>query len=436
MPIPTLRAVALLALGALVPALLGAGGAPALLGLDVALLAAILLDARLAPGPGAFRASRRLARPLLAFAPNAVEVTLAAVAAPARARATRVVLADAPPPEADAEGHRAELRLAPGEGATLAYRLRPRRRGRHAFGDLHLRALGPLGLCWRPVRLPLAEEVGAYPPVAPAAAAGLGLAAGAGRAHRLGGREGREFASLRHYAAGDDLRSIDWKATARRGAPVVREWQPERNQALWLLLDCGRHLAGRLGDGRTKLDRAVEAALALARAAAERGDRIGAILFGAEVARVVPAAGGRGGLAPLAEALHLAEARPVEADYRAALDALEARQRRRALVVLFTDLGDPDTCALLVARAALLRRRHLVLVAAVTDSEVAEAAAARPRDEGEALVRAVAERLVDEREAAAARLVAAGVAVERVPADGLAAAVVARYLEVKARGEL
>jgi uncharacterized protein (DUF58 family) len=216
----------------------------------------------------------------------------------------------------------------------------------------------------------------------------------------------------------------------------VRAWQPERNQTLWLLLDCGRHLSARLPDGRTKLDRAIEAALALARAAAERGDRTGAILFGAEVGRVVPALGGRGGLGPLAEALHLAEARPVESDYGAALDALEARQRRRALVLVFTDLGDPDTSALLLARAALLRRCHLVLVAAVSDSEVADAARARPRDEEEAFVRAAAERLEEERDAAAARLAAAGVAVTSVPASGLAAAVVGRYLEAKARGSL
>ena len=247
---------------------------------------------------------------------------------------------------------------------------------------------------------------------------------------------GMEFAEVREYVPGDDVRSIDWKATARRGAPVVREWQPERNQTLWLLLDCGRHLSARLGDGRTKLDRAVEAALALAQAAAARGDRTGAILFGAEVERVVPAQGGRAGLGPLAEALHLAEARPVESDYGAALDALEARQRRRALVLLFTDLADPDTSALLLARAALLRRRHLVLVAAVSDSEVADAARARPADEEGAFVRAAAERISGEREAAAARLAAAGVAVASVPASALAAAVVARYLEAKQRGTL
>jgi uncharacterized protein (DUF58 family) len=433
-PVPTPRAVVLLALGVLLPLALGGGAAAALAlaALDLGLLALLVLDVRLAPGPEAFRGARQARRPLSAFAENRVELTLVSLGR----RPALVDLADAPPAEADADGHRARLRLVPGAAATLAYRLTPRRRGRLAFGDLHLRVLGPLGLAWRPVRLPLAEEASAYPGLAPPTAAAGARAAEAGRARRLGGREGRECASLRHYATGDDVRAIDWKATARRGAPVVREWQPERNQTLWILLDCGRHLSARLADGRTKLDRAIDAALALARAAAERGDRTGAILFGAEVERVVPAVGGRGGLGPLAEALHLAEARPVESDYRAAFDALEARQRRRALVLVFTDLADPDTSALLLARAALLRRRHLVLVAAVSDSEVADAARARPRDEEEAFMRAAAERIGDERDAAAARLAAAGVAVTSVPASGLAAAVVGRYLEVKARGAL
>jgi uncharacterized protein (DUF58 family) len=229
---------------------------------------------------------------------------------------------------------------------------------------------------------------------------------------------------------------VDWKATARRGVPIVREWQPERNQTVWLLLDCGRHLSARLRDGRTKLDHAVDAALALARAAAARGDRAGAVLFGAEVERVVPPGSGRLQLGPLAEALHVADARIEESDYAAAFDAVETRQRRRALVVAFTDLADPDTSALLLARAERMRARHLVLVAAVADSEVADAARARPRQAADAYVRAAAERILAEREAAARRLAASGVRVLSVGARDLAAAVVGRYREVKERGDL
>ena len=434
MPSPTPRAGLLFALGVL-PALIAAG-APWVLwwvaGLDLGVLALFALDALLSPGPGTLEASRALREPLSAFAPNPVTLTVKSRAR----RRLRLELADAPPPEVDAEGHRRGLELSPGESASLEYRATPRRRGEVRFGDLHARARGPLGLARRQWRLPLARTVPVYPDLR-----GLAAATGAerieeGRARTRGLPGGREFAALRPYLPGDDLRSVDWKATARRGAPVVREWQPERNQELWLLLDCGRQLSARLGGGRTKLDHAVDAALAVARAAALRGDRAGAVLFGAEVERVVPPGAGSAGLGALAEALHRAEPRPEESDYGAALFALSARQRRRALVVAFTDLADPDTSAPLRECAAQLARRHLVLVVAVADSEIAQAASARPAGIAEAYERVAAERILAERELAAASLAAVGVRVLSAPARGLVAAVVDRYLEVKRRGEL
>jgi len=433
-PSPTPRAALLLALGAL-PALVAAG-APWVLwwvvAFDLVVLSLAALDALLAPGPGSLEASRALREPLSAFAPNPVVLTLKSRAR----RRLRLELADAPPPEADAEGHRRRIDLPPGGSATLEYRATPRRRGEVRFGDLHARATGPLGLARRQWRVPLARTVPVYPDLR-----GLAAATGAerteeGRARTRGLHGGREFAALRPYLPGDDLRSVDWKATARRGAPVVREWQPERNQEVWLLLDCGRQLSARLGGGRTKLDHAVDAALAVARAAALRGDRAGAVLFGAEVERVVAPGAGRSGLSALAEALHRAEPRPEESDYGAALGALTARQRRRALVLAFTDLADPDTSAPLRECAAQLARHHLVLVVAVADSELFEAASARPAGTEQAYERVAAERILLERDLAAAALAAAGVRVVSAPARGLVAAVVDSYLEVKRRGEL
>ncbi|HSN91816.1 MAG TPA: DUF58 domain-containing protein [Anaeromyxobacteraceae bacterium] len=434
MPLPTPRAALLFALGTLV-ALAGMGSPllPLWLALaDGAILALFLVDAGLAPRPGALRAARRFREPLSAFAPNPISLSLAS----AWPRPLRLEIADAPPPSFDASGHRRALALPARARAEVAYQAVPRARGAARFGDLHVRARGPLGLAARQWRVALSRDARVYPDLR-----GLGRIAGAGapapgRTRLRGLREGREFSSLRPYLAGDDLRSVDWKATARRGAPIVREWQPERNQTVWLLLDCGRHLSARLRDGRTKLDHAVDAALALARAAAARGDRAGAVLFGTEVERVVPPGSGRLQLGPLAEALHLAASRIEESDFAAAFEAVEARQRRRALVVAFTDLADPDTSALLLARAARMRARHLVVVAAVADSEVADAARARPHRPDDAYVRVAAERILAEREAAARRLAASGVRVLSVAARDLAAAVLSRYREVKERGDL
>jgi uncharacterized protein (DUF58 family) len=433
-PFPTPRAALLLALGTLV-ALAGMGSPLLLLWLglaDGAVLALFLLDAAGAPRPGALRAARTFREPLSAFAPNRIALALSS----AWPRPLRLEIADAPPPSFDATGHRRAVALPPRGEASLDYSAFPRARGPVRFGDLHVRAAGPLGLAARQWRVPLSREAHVYPDLRGIARLGGPGAAGPGRARLRGLREGREFDSLRPYLPGDDLRAVDWKATARRGSPIVREWQPERNQTVWLLLDCGRHLAARLRDGRTKLDHAVDAGLALARAAAARGDRTGAVLFGAEVDRVVPPGGGRLQLGPLAEAFHLALARTEESDYAGAFDAVEARQRRRALVIAFTDLADPDTSALLLARAARMRARHLVLVAAVADSEVLDAARARPRGPDDAYVRVAAERILAEREAAALRLAASGVRVLSVGARDLAAAVVGRYREVKERGDL
>jgi uncharacterized protein (DUF58 family) len=433
-PFPTPRTALLLAAGAL-PAL-WAAWAPGLvwplLAFDLAVFFLWAADAVLAPGPGSLAAERRMREPLSAFAPNRVELSLSNRAG----RPLKLYLADAPPPELESKAHRRRLVLAPLETALVEYLAVPRRRGEVRFGDLHVRAHGPLGLASRQWQVPLARTVAVYPDLRGLAAATGAERAEEGRARVRGLHEGREFAALRPYRPGDDLRSVDWKATARRGTPVVREWQPERNQTVWLLLDCGRQLSARLGDGRTKLDHAVDAALAVARAAALRGDRAGAVLFGAEVGKVVLPGAGRAGLGALAGALYLAEPRLEEPDYGAAFDALSARQQRRSLVVLFTDLSDPDSDLALRARAARLARRHLLVLVAVADSEIEEVAAARPAGVFEAYAKVAAERMLAERERRAAALAAVGVRVESAPARGLVAAVVNRYLEVKRRGEL
>jgi len=433
-PLPTTRTVSLLAAGALLA--LAALGEPALLrallAFDLAVLAAAALDALRAPGPGSLRARRRLRQPLSAFAPNRVAVEIE----PSAGRAVLADVADAPPASFEATGHRARLAV-PGAGAALlAYQAVPRARGLHRFGDLHVRARGPWGLAARQWRVPLEQEVAVYPDLRGLARAEAPGAPEPGAARARGHREGREFESLRPYAAGDDLRTVDWKATARRGAPVVREHEPERNQTVWLVLDCGRQLSARLPDGRLKIDHAVDAALAVARAAVKRGDRVGALLFGAEVRRIVPPGRGSRQLGPVAEALFQAEAAVEESDYAAAFDELAARQRRRALVLVFTDLADPDTSALLLQRAALLRRRHLLLLAAVADSAIADAARAVPETAADAYARLAAERILAERELAARRLQAAGVEVASVPARDLTAAAVGGYLAAKASGRL
>jgi uncharacterized protein (DUF58 family) len=431
--VPTPRTALLLALAAAaaLPALARPGLLAWLLAADLLVAIAAAVDWLRSPRASALRARRILREPLSAFAPNQVFLELRA--GPAR---LRLQIADGPPPSFTSRGHRARVEVPAHGSLRHPYEVTPRERGTHRFADLHVRALGPWGLAARHFWVPLARSVRVYPDLRGFGALLAPASPEPGPSRARGHCDGREFASLRPYAPGDDIRAVDWKATARRGSPIVRETEPERNQIVWLLLDCGRHLSARLPDGRTKLDHAVDAALALARAASRRGDQVGALVFGAEVRRLVPPGRGASQVGPIAEALFEAQPRVEESDYPEAFDALARRQRRRALVVIFTDLADPDASALLLARTALLRKRHLPIVAAVADSVIADRARASPRTEVEAYARLAAERILAERELARVRLEAAGVEVASVPARELAVEMVGRYFAIKERGRL
>jgi len=432
--LPTPRAAALAASGVLL-ALLSVGLpalAPAALAIDLVLLAAIGADALRSPRPGSLLARRTVRDPMSAFAPNPVELELRSRSS----TAMRLRIADAPPPSFESTGHRAELALPAGDAARLRYDVVPRARGDFRFGNLAVRASGPWGLAARQWQVELAAPVRAYPDLRGLARLAGPLDLEAGAVRRPGAPEGREFEGLRPHLPGDDVRRVDWKATARRGSPVVREMGPERSQTVWLLLDCGRALAGRMPDGRTRLDGAVDACLALARAASRSGDRVGLLAFGSELRALVPPGRGTGQLGPVAAALHGLEPRPEEPGVGRALDLLGARQTRRALVVLFTDVTDPESGESLAARAALLCRRHLVLLVAAADPTLSAARSSRPASADDAFARVAAKRILAEREAALFRLRGAGVRVADVPANRLAAAAVGGYVSAKASGRL
>jgi uncharacterized protein (DUF58 family) len=348
-------------------------------------------------------------------------------------------LRDECPVEVEVHGHRQRFSLAPGpRPARLTYTVRPPARGDLRFGDLHVRLMGPLGLCARQVRLSAAQTVKVYPDLTALTKEALELAraseAPAERVQRRPG-EGREFESLREYRNGDDYRTIDWKASARRARTMVRVYQPERNQPVLLLLDCGRHMAGKV-DGRRKLDHAVDAALRMAKVGLDAGDLVGVLAFASDVRAYLPPRKGREHLRLLTEALYRAEAALEESDYGRAYDFAFARSSRRSLVVLFTDLVDPDASGTLVARTLMLRPRHLPVVASLLDEDLQAAATGVPHTPQDAYTRQAAARLEDEYRRTAVTLRDSGVLVVRAPARGFGAAAINTYLHVKARGLL
>jgi uncharacterized protein (DUF58 family) len=335
-----------------------------------------------------------------------------------------------------AEGHIAPLDF---EGSTtIEYRLEAQARGDLSFGDVFLRLEGPWGLCSRQVSVSCAQTVKVFPDLTTLTKDALALA----RANEDDARrrvplrsEGREFESLREYRVGDDRRSIDWKASARRSRTMVRVHQPERNQVVLLMIDCGRHMAGEV-HGRRKIDHAVDAALRVAKVSLDQGDLVGVIAFATEVKTWLPPRKGADQLRAIAQALYRVDASLEESDYGGAIDLAFSKGAKRTLVLMMTDLLDPDAAQALLKRARRLVPRHLPLIASMSDEAVHAAATMMPVTELDAHRRRVAAQLETDAKTTVARLRDAGARVVRTPAKEFGPAAVNAYLDIKARGLL
>ncbi len=402
---------------------------------DAALLLLVAADFRMAPGAAALRFERRVG-PRLAIGEREPVVLLARSDAP---RPLAVQVRDEPPTAFAAEGRLLTLTLPARGRARGIYWVTPPARGDYSFPGLTARVLGPLGLAQRQWRAPLITAVRVYPNYRLAARMELlGRRSHLVRTglHTLRRRgEGRTFESLRDYVQGDDTRHLDWKATARRGKPMVREYEVERHQNVFLMLDAGRMMTARVGT-LTKLDYAVNAALLVAHAAVGQGDKVGLMVFADEVLAYLTPRGGKRQIPQVLEALYGVRASLVEPDYGMAFRSLAAHRLQRALVVVFTDLVDARASARLLRHVAALAPHHLPLLVAIADPALERYARTAPARGGAVYRQAVARDLLQDRAGALQGITArAGLALD-VPPDGLNLAVVNRYLEVKRRGQL
>ncbi|NCC33528.1 MAG: DUF58 domain-containing protein [Chloroflexia bacterium] len=319
------------------------------------------------------------------------------------------------------------------------YHVRPLRRGDYQFGAAVMRITGPMGMLVRQIRYPLAATVRVYPNVLELKK--YDLLARKGLLHELGLRvsrvrgQGGEFERLRDYTTDDEFRRINWKASARRGKLIAAEYEIERSQHVVCVIDCGRLMAPPVGE-LMRLDYAVNTALMLSYVAGLRGDQVGLLAFADQVRRYVAPRRGKPHFQQILEALYNLQPEPVEADHGVALNYLARRQRRRALIVVFTDLATPEATGPLVTHLTRLARHHLPLCVTVSDPFIT-GATGRPANDSSALYeRAVAEGLLDERRALLDRLQRSGVLTVDVPADRLSAGVINTYLRLKAQGRL
>jgi uncharacterized protein (DUF58 family) len=353
---------------------------------------------------------------------------------------------DAWAPSARAQPRTHQVKIPGGQRLRIDTTLRPIRRGDQRSALVTARSVGPLGLAGRQSSHQVPSQVRILPPFLsrkhlPSRLAKLRELDGAIPILIRG--QGTEFDSLREYVVGDDVRSIDWRATARRADVVVRTWRPERDRRVVIVLDTGRTSAGRVGidptasdpSGWPRLDWSMDAALLLAALASRAGDHVDFVAHDR-----VPRAGvynaSRSELLPqLVEAMAPLQPALIESNAAAMVATVQRRIRRRALVVLMTDLNPSALEEGLMGVLPQLSAKHQVVIAAVSDPRVDLLAAGRS-DAAEVYDAAAAERARNDRAAIATRLRRLGVDVVDAGPDDLAPALADRYLAMKASGKL
>jgi uncharacterized protein (DUF58 family) len=253
------------------------------------------------------------------------------------------------------------------------------------------------------------------------------------RARRFG--MAREFESLRDHQPGDERRDICWTAAARRGRLVTKVYQPERSQAVWILVDAGRLLRAAAGT-HTMLDHAVTGALTLAQVGLTSGDRVGVMAYGRRIQCRVRPARGAAHLRALVEALAVVRAEAVEADHAGAAAELLRAQKRRALIVWLTDIAETAGIPDVVEQTMGLVSRHVVLFAVMRHPDVPALAASRPASSRDMYRVMAAQETLERRDALLHRLRQRGALVLEGSPSELGSGLVNRYLEIKDRGLL
>jgi uncharacterized protein (DUF58 family) len=363
-------------------------------------------------------------------------------------------LVDDLPPALVAQPATHRLTAFPLVPASLRYRVEPQERGDCETGWLYVRYRSPLGLAERWARAPLTQTVRVYPALHTGEEQQIFLARSRQidlqlRQARLRGL-GRDFESLREYREGDDLRDICWTATARRGSLITRQYQTERSQAVWIVLDCGRLMRSRVALAappgqaalpvaetaprvHSKLDHACTTAVALAQLALFSGDRVGLLAYGQSIQQRLLPGRGAAHLRQLIESLAQVHAESGEADHLRATATLNRLQPRRSLILWITDLAETAMRPEVIDGAMQLLRRHVLLFVAMAQPEVESIAQARPKNLEQMFLAAAAQEMAGRRELLLARLHEQGALTLDLNPEALTSSVLNQYLAVKER---
>lgn len=351
-------------------------------------------------------------------------------------RRVRGLVRDGWQPTAGAGPDRLVVDVPAGQEQEVRMRLRPRRRGQIRTGFVALRSRGPLGLAGRQATITAPAAVRVLPAFSSRRALPTRLA----RVRELDGSasvqvrgRGTEFDGLREYVRGDDVRSIDWRATARAGTTMLRTWRPERDRHVAVLIDTGRTSAARVGEG-TRLDAAMEAALLLGAVAAAAGDHVHLVMADRVVRARVTGPRGRALVPAMMAAMADVEPRLIDTDWDAAAAWLRALTARPALLVVLTAQDEPAASRAFLSTLVTLSTRAPVLVGSVADVP-ASAPPLRLRPE-DAYLAAAQERADQDARRMRRAITRAGAAAVVGDPAALPPRVADHYLDLKSRGHL
>ena len=390
-------------------------------------------DVVAAPSPRGLRVRRSVERSVRLGGSTTATLT---VTNTGRRHATARVR-DAWPPSAGASHERASLSIPPGERRRTRTALTPTRRGDRRADLVTVRLAGPLGLAGRQASLLAPARLR----VLPEFVSRRHLPSRFARLREMDGRSivmirgaGTEFDSLREYVVGDDVRSIDWRSTARRGEVVVRTWRPERDRRVLIVVDTGRMSAARLGDA-PRLDSHIEACLLMAALASRAGDRVDVVALDVAVRAQVRGRTGPALMSALADTLAPLDAELVETDWALLASTVHGALSQRALVVVLTALDGSGGEAPMVRALSTVARDHTVILASPTDPELADLRADRADSEA-VYTAAAAEHDVIELDRMRRRLRRYGIEVVEAEPGRIAPALADAYLSLKAAGRL
>ena len=481
----TLRSIALLLAGFLwlVPGFWYEPMSYAMLAWDALVLLAAFLDGRRLPAPAQLTATRSWSSAPALDSETEIELTLENLSGVI----VECRIDDDLPPQLAVEIPPQRLTAFPRVPASVRYRVQPQERGDWSAGWLYVRYRSPLGLVERWAKAPLTQAVRVYPALCTSEEQQIFLARSRQIDLQLRSAQqrglGRDFESLREYRPGDDLRDICWTATARRGSPITRQYQTERSQPVWIVLDCGRLMRSRVAaappaqrasavkgagfspytdqaqssgalapEGRflggpdevqpapakpaqvhSKLDHACSTAVALAQLALYSGDRVGLLAYGQHIQQRVLPGRGSAHLRQLIDALAQVRTESAEADHLRATAMLNRLQPRRSLILWITDLAESAMRPEVMDGAAQLLRRHVLLFVAMAQPEVEAIAHARPRNVEQMFRATAAQEMAARRELLLARMHEQGALTLDLHPEALTSTVLNQYLQVKER---